>query len=120
MFSDLAVSQGSPVRRWTAMASLTLQSALVGVALVYPLFHIESLPPLVRRLLPPVATFAAPVRPQTNIGHAGETTIHPIVVNITLGFGRSQRQQLMTLACDNRRNLMERSANGIRKDYAQL
>jgi periplasmic protein TonB len=81
MFSDLAVSQGSPVRRWTAMASLTLQSALVGVALVYPLFHIESLPPLVRRLLPPVATFAAPVRPQTNIGQAGETTIHPIVVN---------------------------------------
>jgi periplasmic protein TonB len=81
MFSDLAVSQGSPVRRWTAMASFTLQAALVGVALVYPLFHIESLPPMVRTLLPPVATFEAPTRPQTNIDHAGGPAIHPFVVN---------------------------------------
>jgi hypothetical protein len=44
----------------------------------------------------------------------------PSWLTITLGFRRSQRQQLMTLACHNRRNLMERSANGIRKDYAQL
>ena len=81
MFSDLAVSQGSPVRRWTAVASFTLQAALVGVALVYPLLHVESLPPLMRTLLPPVATFATPARPQTNGGHSGGPTIHPIVVS---------------------------------------
>jgi protein TonB len=81
MFSDLAVSQGSPVRRWTAMASFTLQAALVAVALVYPLFHVESLPPIVRTLLPPMATFESPARPQTTVGHAGGPTVHPIVVN---------------------------------------
>lgn len=81
MFSDLAVSQSSPVFRWTAMASFTLQAALVGVALVYPLFHMDSLPPLVRTLLPPVATFEAQARPQRNAGHAGGPTIQPIVVN---------------------------------------
>ena len=81
MFSDLAVSQGSPIRRWTAMASFTLQAALVGVALVYPLFHMDSLPPLMRTLLPPVATFEAPARQQTSVGHAGGPTIHPFIVN---------------------------------------
>ena len=81
MFSDLAISQGTPVRRWTAMASFTLQAALVGVALVYPLFHVESLPPLVRSLLPPVATFEGQAQPQRNVAHAGGPTIHPIIVN---------------------------------------
>lgn len=81
MFSDLAVSQGSPVRRWTAMASFTLQAALVAVALAYPLFHVESLPPIVRTLLPPMATFAAQAEPQKNLGHAAGPAIHPILVN---------------------------------------
>ena len=81
MFSDLAVSQGNPLRRWTAVASFSLQAALVAVALLYPLFHLESLPPMVRTLLPPMATFEAPARPQTNVGHAGGPTIQPIVVN---------------------------------------
>jgi protein TonB len=81
MFSDLAVSQVSPVRRWTTMASFSLQAALVAVALVYPLFHIESLPPMVRTLLPPVATFEAQTRPQRDFGHAGGPAIHPFVVN---------------------------------------
>jgi protein TonB len=81
MFSDLAVSQVSPIRRWTTMASFSLQAALVAVALAYPLFHIDSLPPMVRTLLPPVATFAPSVRPQTNVGHAGSSGNHPFVVN---------------------------------------
>jgi protein TonB len=81
MFSDLAVSQGSPVRRWTAAASFTLQAALVAAALVYPLFHVESLPPLMRTLLPPMATFAAQALPRSSVGHAGGPTIHPFVVN---------------------------------------
>lgn len=81
MFSDLAVSQGNLVRRRAAMASFTLQAALVAVALIYPLFHIESVPPMVRTLLPPVATFAPSARPQTNVGHTGGSAIHPLVVN---------------------------------------
>lgn len=81
MFSDLAESQASPVRRWTAMASFSLQAALVGVALVYPMLHIESLPPMVRTLLPPVATFEAPAQPHNNVGRAAGPVIHPFVVN---------------------------------------
>jgi protein TonB len=81
MFSDLAVSQGSPVRRWTAIASFTLQAALVAVALVYPLFHPESLPTLVRSLLPPVGTFEAPEQAHRNHAHGGGPAIHPLIVN---------------------------------------
>ena len=88
MFSDLAVSQGSPVRRLTAIASFTLQAALVGVALVYPLFHLESLPPVMRTLLPQVRTFEGPQRPERNFGHAGGPTIHPFVVNTHIFLGR--------------------------------
>ena len=81
MFTELAVSQGSPVRRWTAIASFTLQAALVAVALIYPLFHVGSLPTLVRSLLPPVGTFEAPEQPHRNIGHGGGPAIHPLIVN---------------------------------------
>jgi protein TonB len=81
MFSDLAVAQGTRVRRWTALASFTLQAALVAVALIYPLLHIPPLPPVVRSLLPPIFTTGDPAQPQRNVGHAGGPTIHPIVVN---------------------------------------
>lgn len=81
MFSDLALSQATTSRRWTAMASFSLQAALVGAALVYPLFHVESLPPMVRSLLPQVSTFEPPTHPQRNFGHVGGPTIQPIVVN---------------------------------------
>jgi periplasmic protein TonB len=81
MFSDLAVSQGSPVRRWTTIASFSLQAALAAIALAYPLFHIDSLPPLVRTLLPPVATYEGPTRPERNSGHVGGPAIHPFLVN---------------------------------------
>ncbi|HEX3739574.1 MAG TPA: TonB family protein [Terriglobales bacterium] len=81
MFSDLVESHATPARRWTAMASFTLQAALVAAALAYPLFHIESLPPIVRTLLPPIETFAAPGQPQRNFGHAGGLAIHPIIVS---------------------------------------
>jgi periplasmic protein TonB len=90
MFSDLAVSQGSPVRRWTAMASFSLQAALVGVALIYPLFHVDPLPPLMRTLIPPVATFEAPARPQADVSHAGGLAIHPLVVNSHATFSPQQ------------------------------
>lgn len=81
MFSDFAVSQGSPVRRWTAMASFTLQAMLVGVALLYPLLHQDPLPPVLRTLLPQVSIVEGPQRPERNIGHASGPTVHPLVVN---------------------------------------
>ena len=81
MFSDLAVSQGSPVRRWTAIVSFTLQAALVAVALVYPLFHLEPLPAVVRTLLPQVATYEIQSRPERSVSHTGHLTIQPIVVS---------------------------------------
>lgn len=87
MFSDLAVSQGSPVRRWTAVASFSLQAALVGVALVYPLFHLEPLPLIMRTLLPQVTTFEGPQRTERNVGHAGGPTVHPFVVNTHIFLG---------------------------------
>lgn len=82
MFSDLAVAHGAPVRRWTALASFTLQAALVAVALIYPLLHTPSLPAVVRTLIPPVSTVETPARPQANYAHSGGSTVHPIVVNI--------------------------------------
>jgi protein TonB len=81
MFSDLAVPHGSHVRRWTALASFTLQAALVAIALVYPLLHTPSLPWVVRTLLPPIATTAGPIRPEANSSHSGGPTIHPIIVS---------------------------------------
>jgi protein TonB len=87
MFSDFAVCQGTPVRRWTAIASFSLQAALVAVALVYPLFQLESLPPMVHILLPQVSTIEGPERPQKNFGHTGGPTIHPIVVNSHIFLG---------------------------------
>jgi protein TonB len=82
MFSDLAVSQGSPVRRWTAMASFSLQAALIGAALVYPLLYPQSLPPVMRTLFLPASNPAIPERPERNIPHAaGGGAPHTLVVN---------------------------------------
>jgi periplasmic protein TonB len=81
MFSDLAVSQGSPVRRWTAVVSFTLQAALVGAALVYPLLYPQSLPPVMRTLFLPASNPEIPERPQTNISHASSGATHTLIVN---------------------------------------
>jgi protein TonB len=81
MFSDLAVSQGSPVRRWTAMASFSLQAALVGAALVYPLLYPQSLPPVMRTLFLPASNPEIPERPQRNVSHASGGAPHTLVVN---------------------------------------
>jgi len=81
MFSDLAASQGSAVRRWTAMASFTLQSALVAAALVYPLLYPQSLPPVMRTLFLPASNPEIPERPQTNVSHASSGARHTLMVN---------------------------------------
>jgi protein TonB len=44
MFAGLDVVQTHHARRWTAIASFTLQAALVGAALILPLLKPESLP----------------------------------------------------------------------------
>jgi hypothetical protein len=44
MFAGLDVVHTHPARRWTALASFTLQAALVGTALVLPLLEPASLP----------------------------------------------------------------------------
>jgi protein TonB len=82
MFSDLAVSQGSPVRRWTAVASFTLQAALVAAALIYPLLYPQSLPPVMRTLFLPASNPEAPVQRQRNVSRAGGPAVsHLLVVN---------------------------------------
>jgi len=55
MFSDLAVAETVPVRRWTAIASFTLQAATVAVALAYPLLYPQTLPPasMMRQIFTP-------------------------------------------------------------------
>ena len=81
MFSDLAVSHGSPVRRWTAMASFTLQAGLVGVALAYPLLYPQSLLPVMRTLFLPASNPEIPERPQRDLSHGGSAAPHTLVVN---------------------------------------
>ena len=82
MFSGLAEVQETPVRRWTALVSFTLQAAVVAVALVYPLLYPQSLPPVMRTLFLPASNPEAPVQEQRSAAHAGNSALrHPIVVN---------------------------------------
>jgi periplasmic protein TonB len=83
MFSDLAVAHGTPVRRWTALVSFSLQAALVAAALVYPLLRLEPLPPLPHPVSLPVFGDFRPARPQTTVMQhsSGEVMIAPIIVS---------------------------------------
>lgn len=82
MFSDISVAHGIPVRRWTAIASYSLQAAMVAAALIYPLLRMETLPPLPRTISLPffVATLSSAT--VTAVPHGGSHSITaPIVVN---------------------------------------
>ena len=82
MFSGLAEVQEAPIRRWTALVSFTLQATLVAAALVYPLLYPQSLPPVMRSLFLPPSNPEAPVQPQRDVAHAGDSAVrHTIVVN---------------------------------------
>ena len=82
MFSGLAEVQETPVRRWTAIVSFTLQTAVVAMALIYPLLYPQSLPPVMRTLFLPASNPEAPVQEQRSISHAGGPALpHAIVVN---------------------------------------
>jgi periplasmic protein TonB len=56
MFSGLSATQSS-ARRWTALASFTLQVAFVSAALVFPMLYPKKLPPvfLNRRIFVPMS-----------------------------------------------------------------
>lgn len=82
MFSGLAVSQDTPVRRWTALVSFKLQAAVVCVALMYPLLHLDSLPRVLHPLFVPISSSVTPSQPHTSTAHGGGSiTLHPLVVN---------------------------------------
>lgn len=89
MFSGLAVPQDAPARRWTALASFTLQAALVASALVYPLLKPDSLPRVFHPLTLPLLS-SAPAQPDSQPPHAGAYVgQHPIVVSLhSITFGR--------------------------------
>src|SRR5947209_8311433 len=95
MFSDVAsTNQAVPVRRWTAVASFTLQAALIAAAMTYPLLHPESLPVVLHPLFVPVLGHAGPVQHETEAVRSHGTVIRdPIVVNQhSVWFGHSSPQ----------------------------
>jgi protein TonB len=63
MFADslLETSWSQRSRRsWTTLTSFGLQAVIVGLLLLLPLFHPESLPPLLRRLTTPISASRMP------------------------------------------------------------
>lgn len=87
MFSGLEVAH-DPRRRWTALASFTLQVALVSAALVVPMIYPRSLPEAfaIRKIFLP--TPKGDVHGSPNQGHVstGVRSIIPIAVNNTFTF----------------------------------
>ena len=91
MFSGLSAAQPS-ARRWTALASFTLQSTAVTTALVFPMLYPQKLPPvfLARRIFVPMSP--GEVRADTNRRGTGPSgPAHPIVLVVARGltFGKS-------------------------------
>lgn len=93
MFAALPTAATSPVRRWTALASFTLQAAIVAVALVYPLLHPEVLPRVLRPVSLPLSNFGDAIPARGPAGPSGQSVLHtPIVVNNTRAFTFSVSQ----------------------------
>src|SRR5881392_645921 len=85
MFAGLDVVHTHPARRWTALASFTLQAALVGTALVLPLLKPASLPEAFARrpiFRPISAGVERPHEIQNTTSHIGpsQAPLFPIVV----------------------------------------
>ncbi|HEY4054932.1 MAG TPA: energy transducer TonB [Terriglobales bacterium] len=85
MFDGLDVVHAHPARRWTAIASFTLQAAFVGAALMLPLIKPESLPEAfaLRPIFRPLSQGVE--RPVVNqrVGHnsASQAPVYPLIVN---------------------------------------
>lgn len=92
MFSGLSPAQPS-ARRWTALASFTLQAVLVTAALVFPMLYPQNLPQifLARRIFVPMSR--GEVRADTNrigTGSTGPAMPAPFVVSRNgITFGKS-------------------------------
>jgi periplasmic protein TonB len=114
MFAGLDVVLTHHARRWTAIASFTLQAALVGAALMLPLLKPESLPeafarrPIFRPLsrgvehphvnqntsnsfanpaaVYPLVVRAGPVTPTVNTGAADPNAVGPLGIDV-IGVG---------------------------------
>ena len=91
MFAGIDVSKDHPMRRWTALASFTLQAMLVAAALVYPILHPQTLVEAfthARILLPMPEGVRLPVIRQTG-GRSG--AVAPFVAPIRVSTGMSFR-----------------------------
>jgi len=84
MFAGLDVVQAHHARRWTAIASFTLQAALVGAALVLPLLKPEGLPEAFARrpiFRPLSAGVEHPhVNQNSTSSFTGHATVYPLIV----------------------------------------
>ena len=79
MFSGLSAVQPS-TRRWTALASFTLQAAAVAVALVFPMLYPQNLPQafLAHRIFLPVSSGEV----QAETGRSGASSSGPTTPNV--------------------------------------
>jgi protein TonB len=84
MFAGLPHAQEAPVRRWTALASFTLQAAAVAALLVVPLLYPQRLTSAFtsRRIFAPVSYGDVHVTTTVPGGHAiGSSPAQPLVVS---------------------------------------
>jgi len=83
MFSGLAVIEEHPVRRWTALASFMLQSALVIAALVFPMLYPHTLPDALmrRRIFVPMSNGVVRAEANRTTASSSTRTFHvPLIV----------------------------------------
>jgi protein TonB len=84
MFSGLPVAEEAPVRRWTALASFTLQAATVAALLVFPLLYPQRLTSTLtsRPIFAPVSYGDVHVTTTVPGGDAnGTSQLQPLVVS---------------------------------------
>ena len=91
MFAGIDVAHDHPSRRWTAIATFTAQAALVGAALVYPLFCPQKLSEAFRhpRILVPMSL--GEVRTTTTAQSSGGSGRRAFVTPLFVGRGPSLR-----------------------------
>jgi protein TonB len=82
MFSGLAAIEHHPARRWTAMASFMVQSALLMGAFVYPLLHPSGLPEALmrRRIFVPASNGEVRVETSRNPSNSGTQLLRPPLI----------------------------------------
>lgn len=91
MFSELAAAHENPARRWTALASFTLQAMLAAAALTYPLLHPDSLPRVLHPVFVPVSGDTVTPSHGTSAAHSSASApVLPIAVsNRSISWGHA-------------------------------